>query len=287
MPKARARPAAAPPDVFAYTDFRAFLRDVYAYEKGGSRHFSLAVFARRAGVSRAYLKKVMDYGWRLSDEGARKFARGLRLNACDAEYLLRLVRFNQAKEEPERETAQAELKRWIWEHRYRKLTVEETATLYGQWRNGLVVALTKLPDFRANPAWISRRLGGRISPDQARSALAVLARMELIRMKGRRMVWRSKAGLVATFARGTPAVPAISAWVRTQAAGRLRTGRGAGKFIDRYFALSREEYEALKERMDEWGKGVVPRLRKLPAKAELYALVTDLLPLSEPVAGGR
>jgi len=47
--------------VYAYLDYRAFLRDYYAERKAASRAFSYRAFSKRAGVSAPnYLKLVID-----------------------------------------------------------------------------------------------------------------------------------------------------------------------------------------------------------------------------------
>ena len=49
------------PDVFDYLDYRAYLRDYYAYAKSARRGFSHRTFSRRAGLgSPNHLKRVME-----------------------------------------------------------------------------------------------------------------------------------------------------------------------------------------------------------------------------------
>ena len=50
-----------PADVYAYLDYRAFLRDFYAEKKANNPVFSYRSFSKRAGVaSLNYLKLVVE-----------------------------------------------------------------------------------------------------------------------------------------------------------------------------------------------------------------------------------
>ena len=66
-------------DVFAYLDYRAFLRDYYLWGKERGR-LSFRAFSRRAGLrSPNYLKLVMDGDRGITDAMATRFAAALGL----------------------------------------------------------------------------------------------------------------------------------------------------------------------------------------------------------------
>src|SRR5437870_1925790 len=100
------------PSVRDYADYRRFLRDHYAARKRLDPAFSYAVFARRAGVSRIHLKRVLD-GMGLSPASIRGYARGLNLAGPDAECFSLLVNVNQAAGGAARRAASAKLRHWI------------------------------------------------------------------------------------------------------------------------------------------------------------------------------
>ena len=99
----------AAPDVFAYLDYRAFLRDHYESRKG--RGFSFRAFARKANLgSPNYLKLVMDGERNLSGPMAARFARACGLEGDAAAYFEDLVHLGQARTSTERAAAYDRLK---------------------------------------------------------------------------------------------------------------------------------------------------------------------------------
>src|SRR5688500_3926269 len=120
-------------DVFAYLDYRAFLRDYYIEQKARGRGFSYRVFSRRAGLrSPNYLKLVIDGERNLTGEMALRFAKACTLADDEAEYLADLVVFNQASTATERARAYAKLtgaRRFRQAH---KLDLAHDA-YYSQW----------------------------------------------------------------------------------------------------------------------------------------------------------
>src|SRR5262245_65039952 len=105
-------------DVFAYLDYRAYLRDHYDARKGKGRGFSYRSFARRAGLkSPNYLKLVIEGERNLSAAMAERFAQTCGLSDDELRYFVDLVAFNQAASLGERAKHYARLTGF---QRYRK-----------------------------------------------------------------------------------------------------------------------------------------------------------------------
>jgi hypothetical protein len=97
-------------DVFAYLDYRAFLRDYYRARKAAGRGFSYRSFSRRAELrSPNYLKLVIDGDRNLSADMARRFAAACGLQGEAQRYFSDLVAFCQAQAVAERNKYRARL----------------------------------------------------------------------------------------------------------------------------------------------------------------------------------
>jgi uncharacterized protein (TIGR02147 family) len=172
--------AGANPDVFEYLDYRAYLRDYYAYAKEARRGFSFRNFSRRAGLgSPNHLKRVMEGQRNLTDEMAQRFAGALGLGGEAADYFTHLVRFGQAKTGAERNRAYEKLTGFKAYRRTRKLDLAHAA-YHSTWYVPAVRELAAREDFRADPAWIARRLLPPIKPSEAKSALDILLDLGLL-----------------------------------------------------------------------------------------------------------
>jgi hypothetical protein len=100
-------------DVFAYLDYRAFLRDYYQARKAAGRGFSYRSFSRRAGLkSPNYLKLVVDGARNLSTDMAARFAAACGLLDDEQCYFVDLVAFCQAPSAVDRNRCYALLTRF-------------------------------------------------------------------------------------------------------------------------------------------------------------------------------
>jgi uncharacterized protein (TIGR02147 family) len=168
----------SPRDIFAYDDYRAYLRDVYSDRK--HRGLSHRGLARRAGLSSpSFLKAVMDGQRNLAPTTAKRVAAALGLSGDGAEYFRWLVASNQATDPAERRSAQVRLRRL---RRYRDVHALEQATdMYHQhWYLPAIRELSLTDGFRADPQWIARVLMPNIKVQEARQALATLQQLNLL-----------------------------------------------------------------------------------------------------------
>lgn len=167
-------------NVFGYVDHRQLLRDLFAARKAQGRGFSHRAFALRVGLrSTNYLKLVMDGARNLSPEMAARFAAGFGLDRDERAYFCDLVAFNQAKSADERTRAYERMARYRRHREMRKLDAEQ-ARYYAHWYVPAIRELVATASFREDARWIARTLQPRITPAQARAALATLQALGLI-----------------------------------------------------------------------------------------------------------
>lgn len=167
-------------DVFAYRDYRQFLRAYYDAGKAGGQAVSLRAFSKRAGLrSPNYLKLVMDGTRNLTQPMAARFAEAAGLRTEAAEYFCELVAFNQAKTAAERGRAYERLRRFP---RYRKVHKLDAAqeSYHSSWYLPAIRELIAHKDFDEDPRWIAKQLLPAISPREAERALTTLLELGLI-----------------------------------------------------------------------------------------------------------
>lgn len=97
-------------DIYAFMDYRLYLKKVYDYLKNHKTHFSYRYFAKLAGFGgQSYLRMVMDGERGLTPESITKFIRVFKLNQKESAYFESLVFYNQARSEEERDRYHAQL----------------------------------------------------------------------------------------------------------------------------------------------------------------------------------
>ena len=177
-------------DLFSYTDYRAFLKDFYAEQKGKNSLYSYRVFANKAKLgSPNYLKLVIDGVRRITDKNLPNFIRGLRLSSPEAEYFTNLVFYQEAKDQEAKGTYLTELEKLRSKslqitHEFRKAQQE----MFASWYHGAIREMVLLKDFREDPEWISAKLGNKVTAKQVQESLELLIKLECIKREEGRLV---------------------------------------------------------------------------------------------------
>jgi uncharacterized protein (TIGR02147 family) len=168
-------------DVFAFNDYRLFLRAYYdAGRAEGSPAVTLRAFGKRAGLrSPNYLKLVIDGDRNLTPAVAPRFAEAAGLRGEAAAYFCELVAFNQSKTATERAHAYERLRRFAKHRKVHKLDAEQTA-YHEHWYLPAIRELVAHKDFRDDPKWIAKKLVPKIAVRDAERALQTLQTLGLL-----------------------------------------------------------------------------------------------------------
>lgn len=167
-------------NAFAYLDYRALLRALYAHKKAHEYGFSHRAFSRRAGLkSTNFLKLVMDGQRNLSPAVAQRFAQALGLRGQTADYFCELVAFNQATTQRAREQAYERLSRLRPQRELRLLGAHQAAYC-SEWYIPAIRELAARSDFQSDPSWIGRRLVPRVPKAKVTRALKVLVGLGML-----------------------------------------------------------------------------------------------------------
>jgi|JI10StandDraft_1071094.scaffolds.fasta_scaffold186065_2 uncharacterized protein (TIGR02147 family) len=168
--------------ILSYESYRDLLKDFYEEKKQSNPSYSYRIFSKKAGLnSDNYLKMVMDGQRNITQKNVLKFAKGLNLNEWEARYFENLVFYNQAKDEDDRifYYKNMELAR---SHSTRGLLSKDQYEVLSNWHPLAIKELGLLPDFNLNSRWIASKLDHKITPQEAKDAVDLLERLNLIRV---------------------------------------------------------------------------------------------------------
>lgn len=184
-------------NLYAYLDYRAFLRDWYEAAKRSGRPFSFRAFSKRAGFqSPNFFKLVMDGSRNLTEDSLAKFVVGLKLAKPEAEFLRNLVFFTQAKSHDEKNLFYKRLLQ-SREFSHLKSLEKNQYEYYSTWYHPVIRELIASPDFDGTVEWLARKVHPPILPEQAEQSLKLLENLKLIRRVGPRR-WKQTSALVTT-----------------------------------------------------------------------------------------
>jgi len=99
-----------PPNVYRYDDFRAFLKESFAWKKTQDSEYSYRRFAKDAGISNpGYLLDVILGKRTLSDNAIKKTVAAFGLNEAEGEFFNLLADFGQSKKDAQRQEIYQEI----------------------------------------------------------------------------------------------------------------------------------------------------------------------------------
>jgi uncharacterized protein (TIGR02147 family) len=171
------------PNLFAYLDYRQYLKDYYEEKKAANPVFSYKSFANKAGFkTKSFLKMVIMGKKNLSDSSLQKVAKALKLDDKATSYFEDLVAFNQAKS--------LKLRNQLLE----KLLVHKVAGVgrviqqaqyefYAQWFHHTLREILPYYDFKGDYEKLGSLLTPPISKEDARRSVDLMTRLGLIQKR--------------------------------------------------------------------------------------------------------
>ena len=167
-------------DIFTYSDYRKYLLDFYEAEKKRNPHFSHRYIAQKVGFnSSGFFSKILQGKTNISNELALKFVDFCKLKKSEADYFGLLVLYNQAK-------SHADKKRWfekILAFSKSKVKIVEVSQyeFFEKWYYVAIRELLAFYKFNGDYKDLAKSVDPPISPSQAKKAIALLERLNLIK----------------------------------------------------------------------------------------------------------
>jgi uncharacterized protein (TIGR02147 family) len=164
------------PSIFAYSDYRTFMRDAFAEKKASSR-FSWREFAKRAGyTSPVFLKLVAEEKSSLSAEGIERVGLALGLTDKEQEFFRLLVLFTHEKDNEKKQKLFNDMRHIA---ALCKSHILE-ANLYDYYKEWYHSVIRELATNVSSESEISKLLTPKIPLSQVRASIALLLKLGLL-----------------------------------------------------------------------------------------------------------
>jgi uncharacterized protein (TIGR02147 family) len=165
--------------VFNYTDYRKYLADYYAIQKKSNAAFSYRYFARRAGISSSgFYKELIDGKRSLSRSLILKFSDAIKHSRKEAEYFENMVYFNEATTVEERILYFKKMMA-CYEPKASTLLAEQYE-YFSRWYYAVIRELLAYVRFKEDYRGLAKMVNPPIREDQAKKAIAILEKLDLI-----------------------------------------------------------------------------------------------------------
>ena len=268
--------------IVEYKDYRQYMREFYE-ERKRSSYFTWREFASLSGfVSPTYLKLVCDGKTRLSKPGVAKVARAMGLEGFDYTYFALLVKFGNAKNEAEKESALQELER---EARMNKIRIVDADAIryYESPMYPIVRELAPLMP-AATFGEMASKIKTAATAVDVREVLQFLVRADLLRRREDGSYEQTQKAVKGS----KEAIPfAIRGMNRKMA--ELAVDSIAGDSADkRHFSsvtmgIDGPTYERISREVDDFRKRIVSMANECQKIDQVYQLNLQVFPLTEKV----
>jgi uncharacterized protein (TIGR02147 family) len=184
------------PDLYAYTDYRKFLKDYYEEQKGKDTKFSHRYFTMKVGFSSSgYFSDVLSGKKNLSGAFMLKFSKALKLSKEEEEYFLNLVSFNQAKSLEEKNRFYEKM---MSSGKVKVDVLEaDKYEYFSKWHYAAIREILHYVSFTDDYKTLGKLLDPPISPKEARKSIELLAGLGFI-IKDAAGAWRPASANIST-----------------------------------------------------------------------------------------
>lgn len=175
-------------NIFDYSDFRNYLKDVFKEQKKLNASFSHRYAAARLGLSTSnFLWLVMQGKRNLNPALCFKLSELFKHTPKESDYFENLVSLTQAKSHREKDRYFSRMMSMRKNSSAGKID-ERLYSYLSNWYNAVVRELVTHKGFKKDFAALARRLRPRITESQARKSFELLLQLGLIKEKNGRFV---------------------------------------------------------------------------------------------------
>lgn len=274
----------SPVSVFHFLDARDFLRQAYDAEKRANKDFSHRYIAKAMGAgSSSFFKDILQGRARLNSSRVAKFAALFRLSSREAEYFENLILLDQAETDPEKERLLKRLSgRTATSY---KLLEAFQAEYLKRWHYAAIRELLAFVDFQGDYEELAQQLDPPITEAEARSAIQLLLRLQLIRKNAQgRLEKVDKVVSTGVSGAGVAAFkPGIRANLELAQRALDEFPAKARPFSYLTLSVSQESFNQIRDILRATRREILGVVSRDESVDRLYQLNMQLFPLSQTV----
>lgn len=273
---------AATPDLFEYTNYRSYLADYFADQKKKNSGFSTRAWCKRLALkSPATLNMILRGHRNPSAKLVDDFTRYFRFSNRQKEYFEALVRLAKVEGESDESLRFMETLRKIHPTKEFKLLDYDCFAAISTWYCFAIREMVSWANFVNDPAWIARRLTGRISPKKLAEAIDLLIRVGLISQNAKGQLKAQDQHISTLADHANEAVKRFHEQILTLAQESIRSvAVDERDFGGSTFNMDPKDLPALKEELRRTRNEIYRRFEK--PKAEMtYQMSFIIFPLTK------
>lgn len=271
------------PNIFEYSDYRQYLSDYYSQKKLTNSSYSHRLFASQAGLSSpSHLLMIIKGERNLSMKTIPKFSDGLKLSLKEKRFFELLVIYNQTEDLQMKAKYFGEIisikANLAGLHKLEK----EKFNFLSKWYAVAIYVLIDLKNFKPDPNWISKRLGGKVTVAQVKETLENLLNLKMIEVDSIKGLKQSSGAVTVADDTKSMAVFEYHSSMLKLAADALRKNTNSEREMNgATISIPKEKLPELKEKIRAFRKEINQLASSYENPDEVYQLNVQLFPLTE------
>ena len=271
-------------DIFSYTSYRAFLRDLYESKKVSQKNFSHRVFVRICGFSSPnFLKLVMDGKRNLGKKAQQKLIETICNNKIEKEYFSGLINFEQAKTIDEKNESFLLMSQLKHRKHIKSIDVDQYEYL-SSWHNVAIRELVSFKEFKEDSCWINAKLGTNLSERAIKKSIDMLAELGVLKRDESGRLVQSDANVVCAPKVFSIAVSNYHKEMLQKASEAIEDARSKDRDISALtVSLDRETFEKIVDEIKEFREKIHHTASTAKGRDVIYQIGFQLFNLSEVI----
>ena len=273
--------------IFEFIDYRKYLDIYYKEQKEKTHFFSYRYFSQRAEIaSPSFLKHVIDGKRNLTRPVIEKFSVALKLTPKEATYFRNLVLFNQAKTSAEKQEYYAVLRSMAGGVKEAVLNADQF-DYFSSWYTPIVRELVTLHNFKNDYKRLAVSVSPAILPSEAKAAIKLLLRLNLIEQKEDGSFRQTNSAVVADSTVTSLAVRSFTKSMIERSKDALATVDRSERHISGLtMGVSHATFEVIAAEIDAFKDRLKIIVNQDQEGSRVYQLNISLFPVSENLPVG-
>jgi uncharacterized protein (TIGR02147 family) len=273
--------------IYTYFDYRKYLNELFEDKKNKNSALSLRAIAGRIGINSGTLVRILNGERNISRKLVPSFTEFLKLKGKETLYFIRLVEFNQAKNNEQRRLQYDQL--IVLRNEYRKPVNPDKYDYYENWYNAAIRELLNFFPFSGNYEEIAKMVEPEISSVQVRKAIATLQRIKFVKRTDSGN-YRPEQNFVTTGAawRSVSIDSFQKALMELGVTALDRIEKEKRDFSTMTMCFSKEGYMKIRQILKRTREEIATVEEADKARNQVYQINFQLFPLSKPhLTGGE
>lgn len=167
------------PDIFAYLEYRDYLKDAYEERRALQPFFSYRFIGNKVGMDSSYLTRLFQKKLHIGDDLVERMASVFGLEEAGLEYFQTLVAFNKARTEAKARVFHEQLMR-LRGVGY-SVVRDDQQEYFGNWIHVALRSLLDCHSFDGDYEALGAALSPSVSGEEAKHSVFLLERLGMIR----------------------------------------------------------------------------------------------------------